>query len=95
MSEDRTFVRCIVVETETEVPGLALIQLHDDQPPVHYVPLADLVAAEHRFEVREGRIVGGEGGAISACYDEGPFFDGEDGHWLIIPETLNGETVNE
>ena len=38
-----TYVRCIVVETETEIPGLALIQLHDDQPPVHYVPLDDLI----------------------------------------------------
>jgi hypothetical protein len=26
-----------------DMPGLALIQLHDDQPPTHYVPLADLV----------------------------------------------------
>ena len=40
---DHTYVRCIVVERETEVPGLALIQLHDDLPPVHYVPLEDLV----------------------------------------------------
>ena len=39
-----TYVRCVVVETETEVPGLALIQLHDDQPPIHYVPLVDLVS---------------------------------------------------
>ncbi|KKL03833.1 hypothetical protein LCGC14_2622180 [marine sediment metagenome] len=39
----RVYVRCILVETETEIPGLALIQLHDDQPPIHYVPLVDVI----------------------------------------------------
>ena len=45
-----TYVRCIVVETKTEVPGLALIQLHDDLPPVHYVPLDDLIELTYEYE---------------------------------------------
>ena len=46
MSE--TYVRCIVVSTETEVPDMALIQIHDDLPPVHYVPLDDLIELTER-----------------------------------------------
>ena len=56
-----TYVRCIVVETETEVPGLALIQIHDDQPPVHYVPLDDLIElseerSSDRFRTVKGKV---------------------------------------
>ena len=44
-----TYVRCIVVETETEVPGLALIQLHDDLPPIHYVPITDVIVLSEQI----------------------------------------------
>ena len=52
------------------------------------------VTIDYEFEVKDGRIVGGEGGAISACFDDGPFFDGPDGHWGVVPFSGGDEDVS-
>ncbi len=83
-----TYVRCIVVETETEVPGLALIQLHDDLPPVHYVPLDDLIELTYEYEQPLDFTA-----AANARRPVGPWEE-----WSGLPETVDaalGDTEDD